>query len=75
MKKIGFLEEEEGVRSITRLGFAAMILCALYISIYEVMTVGNFNIPEFVTIVSLACTLKLGSKQLENNETKIFNGK
>lgn len=65
-RKTKYFEEAPGVQSITRVAFFIMILTALYIAVYEVMTTGNFSIVEFTTISTTAAGLKLFQKSQEN---------
>ena len=65
MEKTKFWEEAPGEQSMTRLAFAAMIIVALYIVIYQVMTTGTFEIVQFTTIITIACGLKLWQKSME----------
>lgn len=61
----GFFEEAPGERSITRLAFMIMILAALYIAIYQVMTTGRMDIVSFTTVAGSAIGLKLGNRAME----------
>ena len=70
MEKTKFWEEAPGEQSMTRLAFALLILMAVYIAIYQVMTTGTFEIVQFTTIITTACGLKLWSRKMENTNIK-----
>ena len=63
--KVRFWEESEGVQSMTRLAFALLIVVAVVIALYQTFKTGTFEIPQFVTIVTQACALKLVQKYQE----------
>jgi len=69
MEKTKFWEEAPGQQSMTRLAFAAMILVALFIVIYQVITTGTFEVVQFTTVITTACGLKLWQKSMENKTT------
>lgn len=68
MEKTKFWEEEPGQQSITRLMFGAMILIALFVVVYQVITTGTFEILQFSTIATIASGLKLIQKGQENKQ-------
>jgi len=65
MEKTKFWEEAPGEQSITRIAFALLILMAVYIAIYQVMTTGTFEIVHFTTVITTASGLKLWQKSME----------
>ena len=66
MANTGFFEEEPGQKSITRIAFLLLILASLFIAIWQVITTGNYNITEFITMTGVATGLKLWQKNIEN---------
>lgn len=65
MEKIGFFEESPGQKSIMRVMFAIMVLNALFILDYQLITTGHMDLAAFISEVTAACTLKLGQKYME----------
>ena len=65
MEKTKFWEEAPGQQSMLRLAFAAIILVALYVVVYQVMTTGTFEIAQFTTMATTAGTIKLWQKSME----------
>lgn len=68
--KTGFFEESAGIRSITRVMFAAMILNALFVMDYQLLHGIPIDIAAFLSIVGAACGLKLYQKSQESNAGK-----
>lgn len=65
-QKTGFFEEAPGVQSITRVAFFMMILNALFIMDYQLVTSEHhIDIAAFLSIVGAACGLKLWQKGQE----------
>ena len=65
--KTGFFEESPGVRSITRVMFAMMIINGLFVMDYQLMHAQAIDIGSFIAIVGAACGLKLYQKSQETN--------
>lgn len=61
----GFFEEAPGVKSITRIAFFVMIVNALFVVDYQLITTTHIDIAAFLSMVSAACGLKLWSKSIE----------
>ena len=66
-------EESDGSTSMTRIGFFIMILVAMFFVVYQTLTLSThtFDIPQMLSLVTTACTLKLVQKQQENNLDKL----
>lgn len=67
LPKTGFFEESPGVRSITRVMFAMMIINGLFVMDYQLMHAQPIDIGAFIAIVGAACGLKLYQKSQETN--------
>lgn len=65
MEKTKFWEEAPGQQSMTRAAFAALILLAIFITVYQVLTTGTFEVVQFTSIITTACGLKLWQKKME----------
>lgn len=65
MEKTKFWEEAPGQQSMTRLGFATLLLMAVFIAIYQTITTGSFEVVQFTTVMTTACGLKLWQKSME----------
>ena len=50
-----------------------MILVAMFFVVYQTLTLSThtFDIPQMLSLVTTACTLKLVQKQQENNLDKL----
>jgi len=66
MEKTKFWEEAPGQQSMTRLAFAVLVLMAVFICVYQVITTGTFEVVQFTTVITTACGLKLWQKSMEN---------
>lgn len=67
---IGYFDEDQNVKSVTRLCFFIMIIVALAICIYQVWLEGKIDIAGFLAMVGTACTLKISQKAIESNNEK-----
>ena len=65
MDKTNFFEEAPGQKSITRVAFMLLVIVSLFIAIYQVLTTGHYNIPEFTCMIGIATGLKLWQKNIE----------
>jgi hypothetical protein len=65
MNKIGFFEEAPGQSSITRVAFFMMIVNALFVLNYQLITTGHIDVAAFLSMVGAACGLKLWQKGQE----------
>jgi len=54
MKKIGFFEEEEGVKSSTRLFAFIILMLWVVICLYQVLILGDFKSFEFHLVILTA---------------------
>jgi hypothetical protein len=66
MNKTGFFEEWPGQKSITRIAFLLIVITSLFISIYQVICTGHYDITEFLSMMGTATGLKLWQKNIEN---------
>ena len=64
-----FLEEHPGVGSSMRVAFILMIVTAIGIAVYQVITTAThtLDISNFLTMTGTASTLKVVQKGQENN--------
>lgn len=70
-----FFQESDGSSSMTRWGFFLMITIAMFVVVYQVVTstTHTFDIPNMLSLVGTACTLKLVQKGQENSLEKALN--